>query len=155
VARNYLADAYLQQKQYKPAAEQYQVLLTQTPQSLIALNNLAWIYQQMQDKRAVATAEQAHKLAPENPLVLDTLGWILVQQGDAKRGTGLLQKAHSLQPDEGSIHYHYAAALAKMGERSRAQNELESLLKRGAQFQEESEARALLKQLSGSVKGRN
>lgn len=152
VARNYLADAYLQQKQYKAAAEQYQVVLTQTPQNLPALNNLAWVYQQMQDKRALATAEQAHKLAPDNPLVADTLGWILLEQGQVARALPLIQTAFSKQPDNQSVHYHYVVALARNNDRARAQSELERLLGRSTQFPEEKEARTLLQQLKSGAR---
>ncbi|MBT9612381.1 MAG: PEP-CTERM system TPR-repeat protein PrsT [Burkholderiales bacterium] len=151
-ARNYLADAYLQQKQYKSAAEQYQVMLTQTPQSLIVLNNLAWVYQQMQDKRALAIAERAHNLAPDNPAVTDTLGWILLEQGQVARALPLLQKAFAKQPDNLTLHYHYVVALARSNDRVRAQSELERLLGRGMLFPEEREAQSLLKQLKAGAR---
>ena len=84
-ARSYLAQAYLQQKQYKLAAEQYEAVQAAAPENVYVLNNLAWVYQEMKDKRALPTAEKAHKLAPDNPAVMDTLGWLLVQQGQSER----------------------------------------------------------------------
>lgn len=152
VVRAYLAEAYMQQKQFKPAAEQYQALVDQSPQNLVALNNLAWVYQQMQDKRALTTAEQAHKQAPDNPAIADTLAWILLEQGQVARAMPLIQMAFTKQPDNQAIHYHYAVALARNNDRARAKSELERLLGRGTQFAEEKEARALLQQLKSGAR---
>lgn len=150
--RSYLAQAYLQQKQYKLAAEQYEVVQAAAPENVYALNNLAWVYQETKDKRALPTAEKAHKLAPDNPAVMDTLGWLLVQQGQSERGIKLLQQALSKAPDAAEIQYHLAVAFAKAGDRTRAQSELERLLAAGLAFPQEQEARTLLKQLQGKAR---
>ena len=151
-ARSYLAQAYLQQKQYKLAAEQYEVVQAAAPENVYVLNNLAWVYQEMKDKRALPTAEKAHKLAPDNPAVMDTLGWLLVQQGQTERGIKLLQQALSKAPDAAEIQYHLAVAFAKAGDRTRAQSELDRLLASGVAFPQEQEARTLLKQLQGKAR---
>ena len=108
--------------------------------------------EQMHDKRAVAIAEQAHKLAPDNPAITDTLGWILLEQGQVARALPLIQKAYAKQPDNLTLHYHYAVALARNNDRARAQNELERLLGRGMLFPEEQEAKDLLKQLKAGAR---
>lgn len=151
-AHLFMGDAYIRQKQAKAAAEQYRAVLAVLPANVMALNNLAFAYQQTQDKRALPTAEQAYKLAPDNPAIMDTLGWILVQQGQAGRGLPLIQKAFSKQPDDPSLHYHLAAALARSGDRARAIAELDRLFSGGAQFPEEQEARALLQQLKSGAR---
>ena len=110
---------------------------------MVALNNLAWTYQQLKDPRALATAERAMKLAPESPAVLDTLGWILVEQGNAARALPLLQQATSRAPSAGEIRYHLALALWKAGDKAKAKAELEKSLA-GPAFAASDEARALL-----------
>lgn len=150
--RAYFADALLQTGQHPQAIEQYEILLKANPQNVLALNNLAWMYQAAQDKRALPAAENAHKLAPDNPAVMDTLGWILVQQGNAQRGLPLIQQAYSKQPDNLSLHYHLASALARNGDRARAIAEFERLLGRGQRFPEEQEAQSLLKQLKSGAR---
>lgn len=152
VARHYLANAYLRSHQYKPAIGQYEALLKADARNLLALNNLAWLYQQEKSPRALEYAEQAYKVQPDNAPVLDTLGWILVEQGKTARGLELLQKATSKLPDAPEIRYHLAAALAKSGDNARARQELERLLSGGAAFPQEQEAQALLKQLQGGKK---
>lgn len=145
--RGYLADHYLKAGQNQAAISQYQAIVQTAPDNVLALNNLAWLYQQEKDPRALATAERAYKLSPEAPSIADTLGWIQVQQGDAKRGLALLQQAYAKTPQHPGIHYHLAAALAKTGERARARTELDRLLARGTPFPEEPDARALFEQL--------
>ncbi len=122
------------------------------PGNLVVLNNLAWALHEARDPRALSYAEQAFKLAPDNPSVMDTLGWILVQQGQIARGLKLLQQALSKKPDAAEIQWHLAAAWAKSGDRVRAKSELERLLGSGQAFPQEAEARTLLEQLRGSVR---
>jgi putative PEP-CTERM system TPR-repeat lipoprotein len=145
------AQSLLGREQYGPAAEQYRYLSTKVPNNLMVLNNMAYALAQMKDKNAVQVAEQALKLAPDNPATLDTMGWSLVQTGSAAKGLDYLQKALSKKPDEGDIQYHYAAALAMSGDRARAQRELEQLLSTGVTFSLEKEARSLLKSLQGKA----
>ncbi len=112
-----------------------------------ALNNLAWILHQQNDPRALGYAEQANKLKPDNAALLDTLGWIRVEQGDVARGLPLLQKAVDLAPGAPVIRYHLAVGLAKSGDKVKAKKELEQLLASGKSFSQIEEARALLKSL--------
>ena len=145
--RLYAADASLKAGKYRSAIEQYEWLQQKQPDNLIVLNNLAWAYQQVQDKRALETAERAYKLKPDNPAVADTLGWILVEQGNSKRGVELLQKAVAAAPKALSIRYHLAQGWLKAGDKVKARDELEGLLSTGARFPEEKEASNLLREL--------
>lgn len=146
-ARMYLAETYMAERQNNAAIEQYQIILKQNPQTAPALNNLAWLYYQEKNPLALEYAEKAHQLAANDPIILDTLGWILVEQGNTKRGLPLLQKAASSAPNAHDIHYHLAFALAKSGDESGARKKLEQLLASGRNFQNIGEARALLKQI--------
>jgi predicted Zn-dependent protease len=78
---------------------------------------------------------------------MDTLGWILTEQGQAARAVELLQKAADKVPASAEIRYHLAAALAKSGDTRRARQELEDLLGQRKNFPQLKEAQALLKQL--------
>jgi Tfp pilus assembly protein PilF len=112
-----------------------------------ALNNLASAYQSEKDPLALEYAEKANQLAPESPAILDTLGWILVEQGNMDRGLPLLQKAISLAPEMPAIRYHLAYGWAKSGDKTKARKELEKTLASGKHFAEMDDARALLKQI--------
>jgi putative PEP-CTERM system TPR-repeat lipoprotein len=143
----YLAEARLAKKQFKVAIPQLQAILKQDPKHVVALNNLAWAYQQEKDPRAIAAAELAYQVAGEQPAVMDTLGWLLVEQGDTARGLPLLRKAVTLAPQAWDTRYHLAAALFKSGDKANARKELEQALASGNSFNDIEAARALLKQL--------
>lgn len=114
-ARLVLADALQRDNQLKAAGEVYEEVVALTSTSVVALNNLAWIYQQMGDKRAIATAKQAYELSPESPEVIDTYGWILVQNQQYQEGKPLLDKALKLSPDNKEIQRHVQEADKLMG----------------------------------------
>jgi Tfp pilus assembly protein PilF len=147
-ARAYLAAAYLQAGQNKKAIEQYELALETDPGNIRALNDLAWAYQLEKDPRALATAEKGYQIEPDNPHIVDTLGWILVEHGKTARGLELLQKAADKDPASTEIRYHFAVALMKSGDKARARQELADLLVKNKKFPERQEAQALLKQLS-------
>ena len=143
----YKAETLLADKQYKLAAAQLESTLKQHPKNVIALNNLALAYQQSQDARAQQVAEDAYSLASDQPVIMDTLGWILVEQGDTARGVQILQKANAQAPQARDIRYHLAKGLYKSGDKAAARKELQSLVSGNMQFAQAAEARALLKQL--------
>jgi putative PEP-CTERM system TPR-repeat lipoprotein len=147
VVRLYAADASLRSGNYKRAIEHYERLLQRQPENIVALNNLAWCYQQVKDPRAVATAERAYKLKPDNPAVADTLGWMLVEQGNVRRGVELLREAAKRAPKAAEVRYHYAQALVRNGDRGEARKELEGLLADFPAFPQHKQALAMLQDL--------
>jgi len=146
-ARNYAAEIYLNAGRNRDAIVQYETILKTTPNSALALNNLADLYQKEKDARALATAEQALKLAPDHPGIMDTLGWILVEQGQLPRATTLLRKAVDKAPKVGVFRYHLAVALSKSGDKANANKELEAAIATGQKFPELENAKAMLKTL--------
>ncbi|MGK2950754.1 MAG: XrtA/PEP-CTERM system TPR-repeat protein PrsT, partial [Thiobacillus sp.] len=141
------AEYYLANGRNQEAIAQYTEIQRQMPGNPIVLNNLANLYQRENDKRALATAEQALKAAPDSPAIQDTLGWILVEQGQAQRGLELLRKAVAKAPDSATLRYHHAVALARTGNKVEARKALEKLLKDSPDFAEAAAAREELKNL--------
>jgi putative PEP-CTERM system TPR-repeat lipoprotein len=145
--RLFLADQQLGEGNHKAAAEQYQAVLKLSPDNLVALNNLAWSLHELKDPRAVEYAEQAYKKDSDNAAIMDTLGKVRSDLGEHKRGLELLQGAVARAPGVPDIRFHFAQALAKAGDPTRARAELEMILASGKKFSQQSEARALLDQL--------
>jgi len=143
----HLAELKLADHDYPAAIPLLQGVLQREPANVGALNNLSWAYLQVKDGRALATAEQAYKLAGDNPGVIDTLGWTLLDQSQVARALPLLQKAASLAPDAGDIHYHLAMGYVKVGDKNQARKELEQLLAKKQPFAQSGAARTLLQQL--------
>jgi putative PEP-CTERM system TPR-repeat lipoprotein len=143
-ARYYLGEVYMQDRNFSQSIELFKTVMRLAPQHALALNNLAWIYDQQGNSLALQTAEQAYKLSPASSAVQDTLGWILFKEGQITRSLGLLRQADSSR--DPTIRFHYAAALAKSGEKEQARRLLKQLAS-NRNFPESKEAEALLKQL--------
>jgi tetratricopeptide (TPR) repeat protein len=94
------------------AVRAYETGLTRDANHAGLLNNLALLYLQQGDARALKLAERAYRLQPKNPAVLDSYGWILVKSGDARKGLELLQQAKALAPNAAEIDAHIKAAQA-------------------------------------------
>ncbi|MDB5410260.1 MAG: prsT [Rhodospirillales bacterium] len=136
-------------KQTEPAIAQYEQILAVSPRNPIVLNNLAWLYLQKGDKRALAVAQRAYEAAPESPIIADTLGWILCESGDAASATEILNKAAAGATPPPAARYHFAVALDKTGRHDDARQVLSDLLQSGAKFDESAAAQQLLSRLGG------
>lgn len=101
---------YQQANNLKEAEAWYQRSLAIAEDTVIALNNLAWIYHEQQDARALEFAKRAYDLAPQSPIILDTYGWILVSTGNRKEGLLYLEQAENLAPDNVEIKQHLQKA---------------------------------------------
>ena len=145
--RLYAAENAVVRRRWPAARDAYEALLARHPEQAALLNNLALVYLELADPRALATAERAFKAAPEDPLVMDTLGWVLTRRGEVKRALPLLRQAVEKRPELPSLRYHYGVALAQAGDRLGAARELDAALARRQPFPEEAEARTLRKSL--------
>ncbi len=145
--RLYLANEYLGKGQYANATKEYEIIVQKNPQHLMSLNNLAWLYQQSKNSRALEYAEKAYQLSPQNPAIQDTLAWILVEKGEIDRALPMLEKAALQLPDNATIQYHYAHALVKAGNPAQARQILDKITAGDASFSEVDAARELLKQV--------
>jgi len=148
--RHYLAEAANAKKDYAAASKQYRALIELQPNNPAILNNLAWTLAQVKDPKALDYAEAAYRLAPNQPAINDTLGGILVENGDLSRGLGLLQKAADLDRKNAQIRFHLAKALLKSGKRLEAKKELDELARLGGKFPAQAEVDKLLQDLKKS-----
>lgn len=104
----------LQNGDEKAAAEYYREVLQQQPDHLVALNNLAWILREQNPDQALKLAGRAAELAPENPDVLDTYAWILHLAGDHDSAGEVIERAHTLAPDNDQIRSHRSSIRQKL-----------------------------------------
>ena len=72
--------------------------------------------------------ETALKLAPGDPFIMDSMGWVLYRQGRNKEGLGYLQRAYALRPDP-EIAAHLGEVLWAEGQREQAQKIWSEVLK--------------------------
>lgn len=64
--------------------------------------------------------ETAHKLAPEDSYILDSLGWVLFRQGQHQEALGYLRRAHEARSDA-EISAHLGEVLWALGRQAEAQ----------------------------------
>jgi cytochrome c-type biogenesis protein CcmH/NrfG len=131
-------------KDYGAALDGYKRVLATDGDNVSALNNMAWIFTEQGDPKAVEYAERAHRLAPFNPNVLDTLGWALTRTGDPKRGTQLLQMAVAGAPNSPEIRLHLGKAQLDSGNKPAARQTLTELSKLDKDSPVRAEAEKLL-----------
>lgn len=124
-ARLLLASTYEGQSLDKNAIAEYEKILESAPNNPFVLNNLAWLYFQTGEPKALNLAQKAAELAPENGSVLDTYGWLLFNRGELKDALAVLEKAAQLEPQRADILEHFAAALDKNGRPGDAKSVLE------------------------------
>ncbi|MFQ3262043.1 tetratricopeptide repeat protein [Reinekea sp.] len=108
-----IADSYLSQGKHVEAIASYELALVSNPQSIPALNNLAWLLKENKVDRALDYATKAAQLAPNSANVLDTLAWVLHLQGNKQQALDAINKALTLEPDNTELQQHKAQILGK------------------------------------------
>lgn len=146
-ARFGLAVAYIDIGAYDRAIELHLSLLEELQRDASIHNNLAWLYQRTLNKRALEHAEKALKLAPDDPDILDTYGWILAEAGQLDTGLSYIRKALSRASQDPAARYHLALVLSKLDRKNEARDALRELLAEENDFRESSEAKELLSRL--------
>ena len=135
-----LANALLLREERQSAMGHYREVIERDPENLLALNNLAHLLGQEGDERALGLARRARTLAPDEASVADTLGWILVQNGDLNEGLTELRRAVRLAPENPDFRYRLAWALRKDGRLADAREQLDVALASGEAFSTHAEA---------------
>lgn len=127
-----LAIALQQSGDLDKAAREFERVIADShegqPLQALARNNLAVLYAQRSDPRALDMAKRAYAVSKDLPAVEDTYGWVLLQQGDALQALPHLKAAAAASPASAEIRYHYAAALAATGNKDAARALLNDVL---------------------------
>jgi len=140
---------YSETKEFNKARDAYEKVVAASPDFVPALNNLAYIYaEKLNDlKRASELAQKARSIAPTNPSVLDTLGWITYKQGGYQQAADLLSQSAAKSPDNPDIQFHLGMADYMMGRTDAARTALEKAVASATDFDGREEARRRLASL--------
>ena len=146
-----MGDLFTLLGEYTAAAGSYEKVLDRDPENARAMNNLAnLIVDHGYDlNRAAMLALLLFKQSPHDPVVLDTLGWVLFRQGKTVMALPLLRMA-TLQAPSSTKLYHLGAALLATGDLKEGRSQLTKALELSPSFREASQARALLGSLRGN-----
>jgi len=143
----YLGDAAVAHKDYSTAENKYAAVVQLQPNSAIAYNNLAWVSGKLKKEGAIAYAEKAISLAPQQAAFMDTLAFLLSDKGDYVKALDLQNKAVALQPTNTLFKLNLAKIHIKGGNKELARKELDALSKLGEKFPAQPEVASLLKAL--------
>lgn len=87
--------------QLDEALQMLEAILEEHPGDATALNALGYtlVDNERELNRGMRYIEQAYALDPDNPAVIDSMGWARYRQGDLAGALGYLQQAYRLMPD--------------------------------------------------------
>ncbi|MCP3852178.1 MAG: PEP-CTERM system TPR-repeat protein PrsT [Gammaproteobacteria bacterium] len=142
-----IASIYQQSQQYTMADKHYSKMLAIKSDNILALNNLALIYAEENNPKALKLAKKAYEQAPNSAAIMDTYGSIQVKQGSIMEGIKLLENAVKTSPKDYNIKYHLAEAYYLNKENIKAKKLLESIVDDNVNFSDKENAKKLLNQL--------
>lgn len=96
-------------------------LLKYDPNNATALNALGYILADRTDRydEAYELISEALALEPEEPAILDSMGWVLYRMNEPEEALPYLEKAFEAYPDQ-EIAAHLGEVLWRLGEKERA-----------------------------------
>ena len=120
-------------KDYGRAKEIYEKALSVDPDAWAVNNNLAFLLSETSEetrdlKRAATLAQKAMELRPDDPTVMDTLGWIHYRQKDYPAALDLLEKAAANNEDNQILNYHLGMVLFRLDRLVEAREKLEKAI---------------------------
>lgn len=142
-----LGQTYISSDETEKAIVLYQRLLEITPESVLALNNLAWLLRDENPPQALEYATRASALAPEDPYVLSTMSVLLVGAGQTAEGEQMLRKAVALNPDNMQVKLDLGQLLIKLGNAASAESYLNAVIQSGQSEAQVAQATALLQSI--------
>jgi putative PEP-CTERM system TPR-repeat lipoprotein len=145
--RYYLGDMALARNQFAQAEQHYRSVLELQPANALALNNVAWLMVKQGEPGAVALAEQASKLMPDQAQLLDTLAAAQAAAQQLPQAIETQKRAVALDPKDRTLSLRLARLYIAQGDKPRARAELEVLARLGDSFPAQAEVASLLKTL--------
>jgi Tfp pilus assembly protein PilF len=144
-----LGNLYQRSGNIDSAIKTYERAVASSPNYWAAHNNLAYLlaeHHTSEDsfKRALRLAQHAEKLRPEDPTIMDTVGWVQYKSGELDLAMATFERALAKQPDSGIINYHLGQLLFEKDRKHEAREKLEKAIADDAPFPGKAEAKALL-----------
>ena len=130
-----------QRKNYDVAADNYRKALEKDPNSVIAANNLAWLYAATGKGNLDEAVRLAQSAVQKNPNIagfVDTLGWVYYKKNLHSAAVEQLSKAVSLNEAQSratnstpsaTYHYHLGMALKEKGDKEESRRELQTAIR--------------------------
>ncbi|MDQ2077640.1 tetratricopeptide repeat protein [Marinimicrobium sp. ABcell2] len=112
---------YIGQDRLQETKQDLRQILTYDPNNAAALNALGYTMadNNLNLDEAEELIRKALALMPDDPAILDSMGWVLYRQGNPKEALPYLQRAMDAYPDQ-EIAAHLGEVLWVLGEREKA-----------------------------------
>ncbi|MEW8681935.1 MAG: tetratricopeptide repeat protein, partial [Candidatus Thiodiazotropha endolucinida] len=128
----------------------YEGVLKEHPKHLLASNNLAMLL--LEDETDQGGVKKALQLVEgfelsENPIILDTLGWVHIKRGEIDKALPILQRAARKGSGIPDIDYHLGVAYYRQGRMDSAKRHINTALATEKPFEGIEEAKRLLNKL--------
>ena len=140
----FLADGAIARRDFPLAERNYHAVLKLQPNNAVAYNNLSWVTAELNKDGAIALAEKALSIAPNQPAFMDTLAMLLSEKNEHAKALEMQKKVVALQPEAPLFKLHLAKIQIKAGEKAGAKVTLTELAKLGEKFGGQAEVTSLL-----------
>ena len=143
----YLGSRAIDTKDLPEGLRQFERVIALQPNNAAALNNRAWLKGQLKMNGALADAERANALAPNQPAFMDTWAVLLSAANQHDRAIELQKKAVQMQPQLLPLKLNLAKIQIKAGNKDAARALLDELSAAGDKFSSQAEVDQLKKTL--------
>lgn len=142
------------QARMEEAQKHYRAALRIDGEFAPAANNLAYLLADEGQElgEALQLAQTAKRRLPDDPYVMDTLGWVYYKRGLYDSAIAEFSASLEKMPDNATVQYHLGMALHQKGDAERARAALERALALdpGLAEAEAEEARRVIEELSAA-----
>jgi tetratricopeptide (TPR) repeat protein len=145
-----LAGYYERAGDIDSAIKQYDTILADKPDNLLANNNVAALLaDHRSDEASLQRARDiADKLKAVNqPVIMDTVGWVYYKSGDFTEAVNVLSQVVEAQPNVPVFNYHLGMAYLKSGNNEEAKKYLEAAVNSEGDYPDKDDAMKTLESL--------
>jgi putative PEP-CTERM system TPR-repeat lipoprotein len=140
----YQGDEALARRDLAASEAAYRRAIELQPDNVVALNNVAWIMAKQGKPGALALAEKANGLRPNQPTLMDTWAFALAADKQIDKALELQKKALELAPENPTMKLGLARLYVQAGQKVQARELLEPLDKLGDKFRDHAEVKSLM-----------
>ncbi|MCH8315300.1 MAG: tetratricopeptide repeat protein [Planctomycetes bacterium] len=135
--------------EYQVAVDAFDQAIELDPNNALALNNAAFLYTERlgDPSKALGLAKRASELKPDDPSILDTLGWAQYHLQRFDEAEDALRRSLSLRDSAVSM-YHLASVLFKQGRLDAAQ----TYVNRAIELRPDPQTRAEIERLEDDIR---
>ena len=136
-------------KEYQAAVDAFDQVIELDPNDAVALNNAAFLYAERlgDPSKALGLAKRASELRPDDPSILDTLGWAGYHLQRFDEAEDALRRSLGLRESAVSM-YHLASVLFQQGRLDAAQ----TYVNRAIELRPDPQTRAEMERLEDDIR---